>query len=190
MESSTPPPSPPPAGWYPDPEQAQTQRYWTGEEWTDQRAPATATAARSEVNIGVVLALVGSAIAIVGVFLPRLESDTFLQIVDNTLIQSGDGLIAIGLAIAGAIAAYVRRDRPRNWAVIAVGIALAAFAIYAGTGERTELTSANPGDSGNLFRDLDALSRTDEGSPGIGIWAVGVGGLFMAGAGLIGSRRS
>jgi Protein of unknown function (DUF2510) len=28
-----------PAGWYPDPEQAQTQRYWDGSDWTDQRAP-------------------------------------------------------------------------------------------------------------------------------------------------------
>lgn len=29
----------PPPGWYPDPEQAQTQRFWDGEKWTDQRAP-------------------------------------------------------------------------------------------------------------------------------------------------------
>lgn len=28
-----------PAGWYPDPEQAQTQRYWDGATWTEQRAP-------------------------------------------------------------------------------------------------------------------------------------------------------
>jgi hypothetical protein len=32
-------PTLPPAGWYADPEQPQTQRYWTGSEWTDQRAP-------------------------------------------------------------------------------------------------------------------------------------------------------
>lgn len=30
---------PVPAGWYPDPEQAATQRYWDGAAWTDQRAP-------------------------------------------------------------------------------------------------------------------------------------------------------
>ena len=29
-----------PAGWYPDPEQPGTQRYWDGAQWTDQRAPA------------------------------------------------------------------------------------------------------------------------------------------------------
>jgi Protein of unknown function (DUF2510) len=28
-----------PPGWYPDPEQAATQRYWDGENWTEQRAP-------------------------------------------------------------------------------------------------------------------------------------------------------
>ncbi|WP_179872658.1 DUF2510 domain-containing protein [Microcella indica] len=29
-------------GWYPDPEQAATLRYWTGTVWTEQRAPAAA----------------------------------------------------------------------------------------------------------------------------------------------------
>ena len=29
----------PAAGWYPDPSQPQTQRYWTGSAWTEQRAP-------------------------------------------------------------------------------------------------------------------------------------------------------
>lgn len=27
-------------GWYPDPEMAQTRRYWNGSAWTDHRAPA------------------------------------------------------------------------------------------------------------------------------------------------------
>ncbi|MER5467167.1 phospholipid scramblase-related protein [Streptomyces sp. NPDC002935] len=29
-----------PAGWYPDPNAPQTQRYWDGSQWTDQQAPA------------------------------------------------------------------------------------------------------------------------------------------------------
>ncbi len=29
----------PPPGWYPDPEQVHTQRFWDGAQWTDQRAP-------------------------------------------------------------------------------------------------------------------------------------------------------
>jgi len=36
-----PPPLPP--GWYSDPEQVETQRYWDGQNWTDQRAPARAS---------------------------------------------------------------------------------------------------------------------------------------------------
>ena len=35
-----PPQAPPPPGWYPDPDQVDTQRYWDGSRWTDQRAPA------------------------------------------------------------------------------------------------------------------------------------------------------
>ncbi len=27
------------AGWYPDPEMTDTQRYWDGQQWTDQRVP-------------------------------------------------------------------------------------------------------------------------------------------------------
>lgn len=29
----------PPAGWYPDPSQPMTMRYWSGSEWTTQRSP-------------------------------------------------------------------------------------------------------------------------------------------------------
>lgn len=35
--------SSPPAGWYPDPEMAGTQRYWDGSVWTEHRAPAAVT---------------------------------------------------------------------------------------------------------------------------------------------------
>lgn len=35
---------PPPAGWYPDPEQAGQQRYWDGQQWTEHRAPAAGQA--------------------------------------------------------------------------------------------------------------------------------------------------
>lgn len=43
MAPPPPPPPPPsvPAGWYPDPQGAQVQRYWDGSVWTDHTAPLT-----------------------------------------------------------------------------------------------------------------------------------------------------
>lgn len=32
---------PPPAGWYPDPDVADQQRYWDGADWTEHTAPAS-----------------------------------------------------------------------------------------------------------------------------------------------------
>lgn len=37
-------PPQPPAGWYPDPDGAPTQRYFDGKKWTDQLAPLAAPA--------------------------------------------------------------------------------------------------------------------------------------------------
>ena len=45
-----------PAGWYPDPQQPTTQRYWDGQQWTDRTTTSVAGAglsnfARSEENV-------------------------------------------------------------------------------------------------------------------------------------------
>ena len=40
----------PPAGWFPDPEMANTLRYWDGSAWTDHRAPATGASALGAPN--------------------------------------------------------------------------------------------------------------------------------------------
>ena len=39
MEQESPVPDLPDAGWYPDPKQLKTKRYWDGQAWTDQRMP-------------------------------------------------------------------------------------------------------------------------------------------------------
>ena len=36
------------AGWYADPQQVGTLRYWDGQAWTDQRAPAAPAIVRSQ----------------------------------------------------------------------------------------------------------------------------------------------
>ena len=40
--------STPPAGWYPDPAMAQTQRYWDGQQWTSAVAPLNGAPAPSD----------------------------------------------------------------------------------------------------------------------------------------------
>jgi Protein of unknown function (DUF2510) len=163
-----------PPGWYPDPDQPATQRYWDGAAWTDQRAPFAATSRSTAFSVEFGIACLGAAIAIVGTFLPRVESDTFLRVAENTLIQSGDGVFVIFLAVGAFAAAYATRDEPRrNWWVVVLGVITLALAVYSGTGERLDLTSASP-----LFDD-----RTVRGTAGVGIWAVGVGGALIAYAG-------
>lgn len=190
VEDAGPPPPPgPPAGWYPDPSQPHTQRYWDGATWTEQRAPLTTAPGQRPSGAfpaALALAIVGAAIAVVGVFLPRVEAtDTFARIAENTLIQSGDGLIVIGLAVAGALVAYVRRERPgKQLLLVVLGAALIALAIYDGTGERLHLVGANTDDL-DLMSALDAKVGT-QGEPGVGIWAVGVGGGLLALGGLVG----
>src|SRR3954470_3150704 len=110
MSDTTTPPRPDaPAGWYPDPSQAATQRYWDGENWTDQRAPLSPSLA-AEANSGisvstrVVLGILGAVPAVIAVFLPHAESSGVFKIANNTLISSSDGLIVIVLALVAAAA--------------------------------------------------------------------------------------
>lgn len=168
-----------PAGWYPDPDQVQTQRFWDGDAWTEQRAPLQATPASStssEINARVVLGALGAAIAIAGAFLPQLDSSTSLHIANNSFIgQGGEGILVIALALAGAGAAY--RDRNSGKIALAgllAGGILIAIAVYAGTGSRLDLVT-----TGALIGGQEL-----QGSAGVGIWAVGIGGALIGLAGL------
>lgn len=194
-------------GWYPAHQKGQLQ-YWDGHEWTSDYRQADGTSEDSssraaenqpgkdsgeiEANpVGVGLALVGAALMVTGVFLPHVESQQFLRVADNTLIQSGDGWIFIGLAVFIALAVYAAvRRRRRTMAVLILAAIGIAAAIYDGTGDRVRLGSLNPGAASAL-----GIQATEQASPGTGIYAVGagsglaaLGGLLLAGIAFGGAR--
>jgi hypothetical protein len=198
-----------PAGWYPVADDPRRQRYWDGEKWgekwTDEfqdlsiwdrmagagRAP-TAPAEPTEVNVaGAALAIVGALGMFIGAFLPWVEASTFVQIQDNSLIQSGDGWVLIGCALGIGLAVYAAWRRQRqSWAVVVLAAIALGFTVYAGTGDRLEVGSVNSG-----ARQTLGLSSTERGSPGVGIYVSGVsagmaavGGLLLAGIG-VGAAR-
>lgn len=56
------------AGWYPDPEQVDTVRYWDGSAWTEQRAPTqtSRTTTLKTANAGHVYAHAGAGLLVGG----------------------------------------------------------------------------------------------------------------------------
>jgi hypothetical protein len=88
------------------------------------------------------------------------------------IAHGGGGIFVIALALAGGAAAY--RDRSASKVAVSgllAGGILLAIAIYQGTGDRLKLETTGPGLLGG---------HQLEGSAGIGIWAVGIGGALIA----------
>jgi len=86
----------PAAGWYPDPEQPKTWRYWDGARWTDQRVPmqTAASGSRSRIFRPVLYALGALIAAGVGVGLTLLatagdDDDSKVATVTTTLSAEG-----------------------------------------------------------------------------------------------------
>lgn len=95
-----------PAGWYPDPEQAETLRYWTGVNWTDQRVPtynrAIPARAPREVWLAYVLLLLIGGLGIHRFYVGDTASGITILIL--TLVGWATSVIAVGfilLAVAG-----------------------------------------------------------------------------------------
>jgi hypothetical protein len=61
VPAMTPPPASPRAGWYPDPEHDDQERYWDGTAWTDHRQPAAGNAASGGMDTTAVMPAVASA---------------------------------------------------------------------------------------------------------------------------------
>jgi hypothetical protein len=132
---------------------------------------------RIEVSpVGLGLALVGALAMLIAVFLPRVESTSFGGVAENTLIQSGDGWIFIGLSIGVAGAAYrAYRQGTKTIAVIVLGVIAIGLAVYEGTDE--ELLTLYPVGPGG---DVDFLAQGEKASPAAGIYLAGIGGLLAA----------
>jgi hypothetical protein len=136
-------------------------------------------------RVGIGLAVLGAALMSIGVFLPRVETGQFFRVPDNTLIQSGEGWIFVGLAALIAVAVYaaIRNSRP-TYAVLILALLGIGIATYQGTGERLELSSLHPSAAA-------AVGAPDERvSPGTGLYAAGagsglavLGGLLLTGIG-------
>lgn len=122
--------------------------------------------------ISLALAGFGAALMIVSVFLPRVEAKSFTRIAQNTLIESGDGWVFIVLAVLAVGAtwrSYQRRKRSLGPVVIG-GIGIAT-AIYDGVNKSSlRICPINQ----TIF------NQCEQASPGIGIYAAGVGSLLVA----------
>jgi hypothetical protein len=161
-------------GWYPDPERPYTQRYWDGDQWTDQRAPVTekstpegsdSSAIDPRLIAGLLFAGLGAILAIIGVFLPEADTETGIHIAKNSLIQHWEGALIVALALVGLTLAVFRSA----WGVFIAGGVLVGLAVAAGT------------DLPIYYRNhfSEVVGRASHPSPGAGIWAVGAGGALL-----------
>lgn len=85
-----------PAGWYPDPYMANTQRYWDGQRWSDQSAPATPAAPASPSGLGmqkgIAMVAIGILAATAAVFtVYRISQPSDIECATQRLeVRSGD----------------------------------------------------------------------------------------------------
>lgn len=174
-------PAPDP-GWYPDPDQPQTVRYWDGNDWTDQRAPdtdSTKTVAKEGSIPGSLMTLlvmsgIGALAALIGMFLPAAEGPMGIPIQDNSMAQSGSWAVFVPLLFAIlATVDIVFTQRPSTGRLIwlfLTGAWVLGMAIRFGN---------------NLpFEPLNRFSaQVIEQNPlsvGIGVYAVGAGGVLIS----------
>jgi hypothetical protein len=121
--------------------------------------------------VGLALSTCGAALMIVAVFLPRVEARTFSRIAQNTLIQSGDGWIFIGLAIGIAGATYrAFHKNSRSPGPMILGLVGIGVAIFDGLNKSSLRLCPTAPDIYN--------PGCETAQPGIGIYAAGVGALL------------
>lgn len=126
------------------------------------------------------LGFVGLAIVGVSMFLPVWDEgsvSTFRSISENTLLQSGDGWITLIFAGLSAISLVRGLREPRRvWWPLIWGIVIIGFAVYLAVNE-----------DARTLCPLGASTITDAcqvAEPGIGVYALGIGGAVLAASGI------
>jgi hypothetical protein len=156
------------------------------------REPETPAASTEAVAMhadvpGLAIALTGAAVTLIALFLKSLETSAFTLggIEKNTLIQQSGGWLFVVLALCLAGNAYRawRSEASPIW-VIGLGVAIVAFAIYHGTASDYMTLSRL-----NLDGTVNTTLPTVKATPGIGIYAAGLGGVLGVMGGWI-LRRS
>jgi hypothetical protein len=98
-------PSQTPAGWYPDPSMPSTQRYWDGQQWTENLAPMGAAYGQSQTStyaiLAIVMAFVFFPLAIVFGVMGRNEIDA------SNGAKTGRGLATAGMWIGIGYAIFM-----------------------------------------------------------------------------------
>jgi hypothetical protein len=106
---------PTPPGWYPDPHDPATKRYWDGAQWTENRSPAVvatppAPPANGKAVAAMVLGIVfvcgiGSILALVFGYIAKRE------IQESNGAQGGEGMATAGIVLGwigvGLVIAYL-----------------------------------------------------------------------------------
>lgn len=131
--------------------------------------------------VGLFLGLAGIVAITIGVFLPLWDegSVVFSSITGNSLLQSGDGIWGLAIAGIGLFALFRAWQGGKGglWMLI-TGIAVTAYAVWLSQAD-TQMTLC-PATATSL--DDQACQVAD---PGLGLYAVGAGGVALAVAGLI-----
>ncbi len=142
--------------------------------------------------LGLVTLGVGIALALVALFLPKLEVQTHLHstginygnlgtvapLTVNSMLQTGSGVLIIVCSLLG-IVGFLRHysSGARTWVPLVAGAGLFAIAIYQSTGDRVYVTA-----------NIDSYWRFAKGSPSFGIYVVATAGVLLLLGGVLSAR--
>jgi len=133
--------------------------------------------------LGLVMLGIGISLALVGLFLPKLQVDTHLQstgldygslgtvvpLTVNSMFRTGSGALILLCSLLGIIGFWRHYlSGRRTWVSLPAAAGLIAIAIYQSTGDRLYVTA-----------DIGSYWRFAQGSPSYGIYVVAAAGALM-----------